>query len=214
MDAARDEAPTPATERRAKIIREAANIFYEKGFAGACIDDLIAKVGGSKRTLYNEFGSKEGLFTAMVAALVSRHSTQLLAGLEADERSGADIRQVLTDYGRQLMRIVMDPEVLAFNRIIIAEGKRFPALAEAFFETGPARSIGRLAQILEHHRASGEIGIRDCQTAAEQFGGLLKDTFYFAVLLGVREPPSKAEMDRRADAAVALFLNGVASDPS
>lgn len=206
--AMKEQVVDSATERRNRILDEAAQVFYQKGFAGACIDDLIARVGGSKRTIYNEFGNKEGLFRAMVTRLVSRQSERLVAGLDADEESGLPIRQVLTDFARQLMRIVMDPEVLAFHRIIIAEGLRFPKLAQAFYESGPARSSKRLAEILERHRARGDISIADCQRAAEQLSGMIRDVFYIAVLLGLTEPPNAEEMDRRADAAVDLFLNG------
>jgi AcrR family transcriptional regulator len=209
MDAPREETGNAAGERRGKILKEAAAIFYEKGFEGACIDDLIARVGGSKRTIYNEFGNKEGLFTSLITHLVSKHAERLVAGLEADEKSGASIEQVLTDFARQLIRIVMDPEVLAFHRIIIAEGKRFPNLARAFFEGGPARSCGRLAEILERHRQKGEIELSDCRVASEQFAGMIRDAYYLSVLLGLREPPGPEEMDRRADAATQIFLSGI-----
>ena len=209
MDAPKVETANLAAERRGKILKEAANIFYEKGFEGACIDDLIARVGGSKRTIYNEFGNKEGLFTALVSQLVSKHAERLVAELDADEKSGAGIEQVLTDFARQLIRIVMDPEILAFQRIIIAEGKRFPSLAKAYYENGPARSCGRLAQILERHRQKGEIELADCSMAAQQFGGMIRDAHYTAVLLGLTEPPGPAEMDRRAKMAVEIFLSGI-----
>jgi len=205
-----DAQPRPVEERRARILKEAATIFYEKGYERACIDDLIARVGGSKRTIYNEFGSKEGLFVAMVEMLVMSHAHQLVEGLNADEERGADLRQVLLDYGLHLMDIVMHPEVLAFHRTIIAEGKRFPKLAETFYAIGPGRSMGRLAEILEHHRDKGEIALADCRMASEQFSGIIRDGYYFAVLLGVQEPPTPVERERRVAAAVDLFLKGAA----
>ena len=52
-------------------------------------------------------------------------------------------------------------------------------------------------------------GSKDCQTAAEQFSGLIRDMVYLAILFGVREPLSPQEMDRRAEHAVDLFLNGI-----
>ena len=209
MIAPDDKAKT-CEDRRTKILKEAANVFNEKGYEGACIDDLIARVGGSKRTIYNEFGSKEGLFVAMIETLVSMHAQQLVAGLDADERGEADLRQVLYDHAMHLMQVVMDPDVLAFQRTIIAEGKRFPKLAEIYYEIGPARSARRLTEILERHRERGEIDVADCRLAVEHFGGLIRDTFFYSVLLGVSEPPPPDEMKRRVTAAVDLFLNGVA----
>src|SRR5882762_8202395 len=110
MDAPKPEAGGAVSERRAKILAEAANVFYEKGFAGACIDDLIARIGGSKRTIYNEFGSKEGLFVAMIEALVHQSADALVHAMDVDEKSGADLREVLLHYGRRLFCIVMKPD--------------------------------------------------------------------------------------------------------
>ena len=205
-----DVRPPSPEERRTRILTEAAAIFYDKGYERACIDDLIAKVGGSKRTIYNEFGNKEGLFVAMVEMLVKRHARRLVDDLEADVKSGASLRQLLLDYGSHMMDIIMHPDVLAFYRTLIAEGKRFPRLPETYHTVGPARSIARLSEILAHHRDKGEIVIEDPRLAAEQFGGLIRDSHYFAVLLGVLEPPDPAEKTRRVTTAVDLFLKGVA----
>ena len=49
--------------RRAAILEAAAQVFFEQGYAATSIDAIIKRLGGSKRTIYNEFGSKEGLFT-------------------------------------------------------------------------------------------------------------------------------------------------------
>ena len=207
-----EDTAKPGCDRRLKIMEEAARVFFEKGFAGACIDDVIARAGGSKRTIYNEFGNKEGLFTTMVRTMVSQYSVRLVTSLNAVEQTGAPIRQVLIDFARQYLEIVMDPDVLAMNRTIIAEGGRFPGLAAAFYENGPARSSRRLAEILEQHCLRGEIDVKDFTTAAEHFSGIMRDLYFWSVLLGVRAPPTKDELERRAISSVDLFLNGVRKD--
>ncbi|WP_176026829.1 TetR/AcrR family transcriptional regulator, partial [Brucella intermedia] len=50
--------------RRKTILRAAAELFFEQGYATTSIDAIIERTGGSKRTIYSEFGSKEGLFLA------------------------------------------------------------------------------------------------------------------------------------------------------
>lgn len=42
-------------------------MFFEHGYAAASIDAVIERIGGSKRNIYTTFGSKEGLFTALVS---------------------------------------------------------------------------------------------------------------------------------------------------
>ena len=63
--------PTPARSkrppregRRSAILEAAAQVFFEQGYAATSIDAIIERIGGSKRNIYSEFGSKEGVFTA------------------------------------------------------------------------------------------------------------------------------------------------------
>ena len=46
-----------AEERRSAILEAAASVFFEQGYAATSIDAIIARLGGSKRNIYNEFGS-------------------------------------------------------------------------------------------------------------------------------------------------------------
>ena len=195
--------------RRRKILEEASQIFLEKGYERACIDDLIARVGGSKRTIYNEFGSKEGLFTAMITQIVDDHARIILKGLDIDEQSGVSLRQAVLDHGRHLVHVVFAPDVLAFYRTIIAEGQRFPNLAKAFYDAGPARSMKRFAEVLERFREKGEIDVDDCDVASQQFAGLIRDGHHLAILLGLAPPPCADEMEARAQMATDIFLKGV-----
>jgi AcrR family transcriptional regulator len=59
-----------ATSRR--ILDAAAAEFAERGIAGARVDRIIAAANTNKAQLYGYFGSKDGLFDAVVADLVDR----------------------------------------------------------------------------------------------------------------------------------------------
>lgn len=205
------EAPAQAekAERRARILAEAERVFFEEGYEGACIDDIIKRVGGSKRTIYNEFGSKEGLFAAMIADSVSKTSEGVILQLLLDKEKGVSVRQALVDYAAKVMTITNAPRVVALYRTVIGEANRFPLLAKAFYDSGPGRTIGRFVELLEYYRDRGELAVENCGVAAEQFGGLIRDSLYYAVLLGVRPPLSAEEIEERAEAAVDLFLNGL-----
>jgi AcrR family transcriptional regulator len=51
----------PPEDRRELILDAAGKVFFEQGFSATSVDAIITRLGGSKRTIYNEFGSKEGL---------------------------------------------------------------------------------------------------------------------------------------------------------
>ncbi|OBZ92184.1 TetR family transcriptional regulator [Pararhizobium polonicum] len=54
------------------VINGAMNVFWQKGFAAASIDDLTAAMGLSRSSLYKRFGDKEGLFHEVLATYNSR----------------------------------------------------------------------------------------------------------------------------------------------
>ncbi len=196
-------------ERRKKILAEAAEIFFEEGYEGACIDDLIQRVGGSKRTIYNEFGNKEGLFAAMITEIVTEHQQHIRARLEEDEKAGVSLREAALDYGRELLAIITSPRALALYRITIAEGLRFPNLAKAFYEAGPLRCAGRFAQLLEGYRDRGDLRVQDCLKAADHFSGLIRDNSYLGVLMGMRPGFTPEEAEAHVSSAVDVFLQGI-----
>ena len=68
--------PLPTTARGAatsrRILDAAAAEFAERGIAGARIDRITAAAQTNKAQVYGYFGSKDGLFDAVVAALADR----------------------------------------------------------------------------------------------------------------------------------------------
>jgi AcrR family transcriptional regulator len=191
--------------RRAAILEAAADVFFEAGYEGASIDAIIERVGGSKRTLYDAFGSKERLFAAIVAENVN----QVLVALAPQELSGHDLRSTLTDFGTRLMRMLMSPRALALYRAVVAESVRFPELARVFYDNGPGRASARLAEVLEQYRGQGEIEVADCRRAADQFVGMIRDNSHLEVVLGLRKPPRPMQVASRIEMAVGIFLSGV-----
>ncbi|HDP95674.1 MAG TPA: TetR/AcrR family transcriptional regulator [Candidatus Aminicenantes bacterium] len=57
---------------RAFILSRARDVFQEKGFANATVDDIAAAAGVSKPTLYNYFSGKQGIFMAVLEDLHAR----------------------------------------------------------------------------------------------------------------------------------------------
>src|SRR5262249_18492928 len=56
-----------AADRRKRILAAARDVFLERGYANASIDAVVERSGGSKATVYQLFGNKEGLLAALVA---------------------------------------------------------------------------------------------------------------------------------------------------
>lgn len=191
--------------RRAALLQAAAEVFFEQGYAATKIDAIIDRVGGSKRTIYNEFGNKEGLFLALVVENVDK----VLSAFPIGEIGTRELRETLTAFGQHLMAVYMSHTLLGIYRIAITEANRFPELVKSFYEQGPGRATSQLAGILEDARNREEIRADDCERAAGHFVGMIRGNLHLQVVLGLRPPPSGEEMQQEVVFAVEAFLRGV-----
>ena len=78
--------------RPAELAAAALEVFAEKGFAATRLEDIAARAGASKGTVYLYFESKEALFKAAV-------ETAMLPALEAAEAIAAGVIEVDGDAG-------------------------------------------------------------------------------------------------------------------
>ena len=199
-----------ASERRASLLQAAAEVFFEQGYSATSIDAIIERVGGSKRAIYAEFGSKEGLFTA----LVTQSAEIALAALD-DNEEGPErtIDEILRAFGSRLMTVYFSPALLGVFRAIMTEALRFPELAQSFFDKGPGQAQAKLSAVLRKARQRGEIHVDDPDAAASHFLGMLRDNLHLEVVLGLRSAPSEAEIEKHVVSAVEVFTQGVGSVP-
>jgi AcrR family transcriptional regulator len=191
--------------RREAFLAAGGEVFQEKGYAEATLDEVIARSGGSRQTLYAMFGGKQGLFEAIIADTCET----IFSGLTPKEFARAP-DEVLREVGARYLAIVTGQRCIALNRLIVAEAPRFPELAQQYWKLGPGRSRAFLAEFFESQKERGLLQVDDCAAAADHFLDMLAGTIRFQRLLGLREPPEPAEIARLVDDAVARFLHGSA----
>jgi AcrR family transcriptional regulator len=194
-----------STHRRAAILKAAEEVFFKQGYAATSIDAIIARVGGSKRSIYNEFGNKAGLFSA----LVSESAEEALSPFTDEEINGQDLKEILLEFGRRLLLMYMSPKLIGVYRTIVTDGSRFPKLAQTFYEQGPGRAVTRLTMVLEEARTKGEIDIDDCKISANHFIGMLRGNLHLQVILNLRKPPCQEESENIIQSAVNVLLDGI-----
>nr|WP_066262493.1 TetR/AcrR family transcriptional regulator [Hydrogenophaga flava] len=96
--AAKEPTRTNDPDRTMANILEVAKVeFAEKGLAGARIDEIAATTQTSKRMIYYYFGSKEGLYTAVLEASYREMRTHE-AELNLDDLSPLDALRRLVAY--------------------------------------------------------------------------------------------------------------------
>jgi AcrR family transcriptional regulator len=126
----------PRWERRkearpAELLAAALAVFVEKGFAGARLEEVAARAGVSKGTLYLYFRSKEDLFEAVVREFVVRRADDERLRLAG---SGGDPRQRLQAALEGLWQFFGDAAASGLVKLIISEARNFPATARFYMD--------------------------------------------------------------------------------
>ena len=194
-------AVTAPTGKAQSILAAAQRTFLASGFGAVSMDAIAREAGASKATLYAYFSSKEDLFGAVVA----RESERYARGFSAGELDPADVEASLTAIAERFLRLLLKPDVIAINRIIIGEVARFPVLAEIFWQAGPERVRVQLEGFFRRAAEAGTLDIADTRLAAGQFTSLVRGEIHLQRLLGLAEADDAA-LAAAAKNAVRTFL--------
>ncbi len=198
--------------RRQAILDTASDIFLEEGFAAASMSAIAARLGGSKGTLYNYFDSKETLFSAVIQDHCDRGQAEVFDfDIEA-----ADFGVALRTLGERYLRLILSDDVVALNRLVIAEAVRFPQIGRTLYEAGLKRGLKRIADYIQTAMDNGHLKAADPELAAEQMMDLCLTGAYRLRLLNVSPKPDADEVRAKVETALCAFMQiyGVADKPA
>jgi AcrR family transcriptional regulator len=197
--------PTRGERRRERLLDAARRVFLDKGFEAATLDQVIARAGGSRATLYEQFGGKEGLFAAIIAEICDDIQAPITGGIGSDRDPGT----ALQAFALRFMTRLMEPESLALYRLVIAESRRFPELGARVFAAGPERGARSLAEYLRAETQAGRLVVRDADASVRIFLEMIKGDLHTRALFGAGKRPSRREIETTVATAVRIFLSGV-----
>jgi AcrR family transcriptional regulator len=147
--------------RPSEIADAALALFSERGFAATRLEDVAVRAGVSKGTVYLYFPTKEDLFRAVLRQ-------GLLPNLAAMEQAVAAYEGPTPDLLRQLvgrMLHLLDTNLTAIPKLILAESGNFPAIARMYADEVVKRAMALLSGILRRGIARGEFRAIDPQSA-------------------------------------------------
>ena len=196
-DRAKDEA----------ILDGARASFFERGFAAATMEDVAARAGVSKVTVYKRFPDKESLFEATVRREVRR----MEEAFDAWSFNDGSLAERLNAYGSILLRFLYSSEHMLLDRMLAHDLKHSPDLARRFFDVGPGACRARLAAMIAEAAAGGEIIIDDPVLAAADVFALWSGFMPKEIEFGVSPPVEGDLIDCRVQRGTRLFLKAVAS---
>lgn len=154
-----DAKPKPKFRRRAadrpdEVLDAAVQLFMERGFAAARVDDIAAAAGISKGAVYQYFPTKQAIFEALVrravGPLVDEAATA--AGKHSD-----DPATVIANLVHTIAARLTDPTRAAVPLLVIAEAASFPELAEFYRREVIARAVKAFSTLFEEGVARGQL---------------------------------------------------------
>jgi AcrR family transcriptional regulator len=151
--------PGRPTRRRRKearpqeLLDAALALFVERGFSATRSEEVAARAGVSKGTLYRYFPSKEELFKAVVRANLS---ARIAEGQLAADRFAGPSAQLLRSLMHAWWQRVGDTAAGGIFKIIVAEVRNFPELAQFYADEVAIPAQRLISSTLRRGIASGE----------------------------------------------------------
>jgi AcrR family transcriptional regulator len=132
--------PSKRWERRSdarpkELLSAALELFAQRGFAGTRLEDVAAKAGVSKATVYLYFRNKEDLFEALIREAVVPSIEQAEEMLDAYPGPTVDLLKMFVAFFERKL----DGPLPALVKLIVAESANFPKLAQLWVDFGPPR---------------------------------------------------------------------------
>ncbi len=197
-----------AGEVEERILQAAREVFLNRGFEAASIEEIAEAARSGKPTIYARFPNKEALF----AAAVTRYVFARLSRLEDDRPGGATIEERLVNIGAAVLGEALTGEWIGLLRLAISEARRFPDLAvfviRSMRERG-AESMGRLLGEAAKSQAEAWPAFRPDRLTmtARCFVDLILLPQLLRALLGEPLETLHAETGHHVSQRVAFFLD-------
>jgi AcrR family transcriptional regulator len=142
-------------EARPRDIAAAAlEVFAEKGFAGARIEEIAARAGVSKGTLYLYFDTKADIFRAVVRETVMPNIAILEETLLRIDVPFADLVRTLLP---RFAEMVAATPIGRIVKMVVGESRNFPELARVWHDEIVQKALVALASQIERAQARGEV---------------------------------------------------------
>jgi AcrR family transcriptional regulator len=167
-------------DRPGEIVRAAMDVFAEKGFAAARLDEIAARAGVSKGALYLYFETKEDLFRAVVGQVVAPNLAQVKAMAAAHPGPFSDLIRGLAGH---VTNMVQTHPIGGVVKMVIGEARNFPELARVWHDDLVSQALGAVAAAIEAAQARGEVKPGDPRAYALQLmspllvGVIWRETF-------------------------------------
>ncbi|WP_249158322.1 TetR/AcrR family transcriptional regulator [Bradyrhizobium jicamae] len=142
-----------SAERRAAIVAAAMDEFLTRGFAATRLDDVAKRAGVAKGTLYLHFKDKESMFEELIRTAI----VPLIGRMAGPPPIGGSIRDAVERFVETFIHEIVSTRRGDIVRVIVAEGPRFPAIADFYYREVVSKGLAGMRALIELAIARGEI---------------------------------------------------------
>ena len=178
----------PRGGSRDAIVEAAARLFLERGFGAVSMDELAEAAGVARRTLYNQFTSKEEIFREMLLRVSRDLESAFPPGIETQ----GDVEDVLRLVARMILELHKNREYIGFLRMVVADSRKSPWIAGEFATVMDPLNE-RLAKYLAHLTRMGVLSCPNPLLAAHVYMGMLNEFSLWPLLIGRESLPIPSE---------------------
>jgi AcrR family transcriptional regulator len=191
-----------------RLMDAAFDVFIERGFGDATMDDIARRAGASTKTLYSRFANKGEILQAVVARNIEQTVISRVAAFNMTPET-SEPREFLFKVGLQIAVATHDRSA-SMQRVSIAEAHRFPVLRKNYrYVIGLA--IDGIANALRIWRDKGLLKLtHDAHVVATIFFSAMTDQPRIRAIID--DPMSRNEIEVHVATAVDLLLAGMQSD--
>jgi len=150
-------------DRPAEICAAALEVFAEKGFAAAKLDEIAKRAGVSKGTLYLYFQDKADLFRAVIRDTVA---PRVAAVREMADKLELPFAQIVPLFLANFAAMTTRLPVGAVAKIVIGESRNFPDLAKIWHDQVASGALSALEQLIRRAQERGEVRGGDARLMA------------------------------------------------
>lgn len=161
-----------AAFKRRRIIEEACRLFYERGYTGTTLDDIVAALNATKPLIYSHFKNKGELLYEICLTSTMQSLDVARAASEEGTPTERLVRIV-----RGIVRVTVQNQ--ANLAVQIREEKQLASLEAEFIRNKQKELNGLIRKTLHDGVAQGEFTSEDPHLAALAIGGMVTWTYYW-----------------------------------
>jgi TetR/AcrR family transcriptional regulator len=171
--------PPVETRSNDRILKNALELFSERGYDATSVREICEAAGVTKPTLYHFYGSKEGVYRAIVEGALERFSAETIGALASDGTLRERLVRMAQAYVDATLR---QPDLARFIMALIHNSPRSAPVTDLVgFYQG---ILDALARTLDEAIARGEIAAGPTEVRLLVFMGALGEAMHGYLLVG------------------------------